>query len=148
MKQLKIRAGEWINSLYEKYSFNEKETVLMDYTFYFKLEGFADEPEFYLKKTVDDLEFGYEATQWDGYMPSPVPVPGVYKKHSLSWETLQSLSKVEQQEMILELLMKTINTRKRQYRKCQFCGEKVAVEHRFAKDTCHGCASEHFGVVY
>jgi len=67
------------------------------------------------------------------------PIPGVYKKHSLPWETLQSLNKEKQQEMILELLMKTINTRKRQYRKYQFCCEKVAVEHRFDKDTCRLC---------
>ncbi|MEC0665337.1 hypothetical protein P8864_05205 [Priestia flexa] len=146
MKPLKIRTREWINSLYEKYPFNENEKVLKDYPFYFKLEGFADEPEVYLRTTVDSLEFGYEATQWDGYMPSPVP--GIYKKHSLSWETLQSLNKEQQQEIIHELLMKTINSRKRQYRKCQFCGGKVAVEHRFDKDTCHGCASEHFHVVY
>lgn len=58
--------------------------------------------------------------QWDSYMPSPVP--GVYKKHSLSWKILQPLGNEKQQEMILELLMKTINTRKGQYRKCQFCG--------------------------
>lgn len=146
MKRLKVIAREWINSLYGKYSLNEKETLLMDYPFYFKLEGFADELEVYLRTTVDGLEFGYEATQWDGYMPSPVP--GIYIKHSLTWETLHTLNKEQQQEIILELLMKTINTRKRQYRKCQFCGEKVAVEHRFDKDTCHSCASEHFGVVY
>lgn len=58
------------------------------------------------------------------------------------------LSTEEQQEAILNLLMKTINSRKRQYRKCQYCGEKVAIEHRFDQNTCHGCASEHFGVVY
>lgn len=146
MKPLNAKAIEWINSLYEKYSLGEKEKVLMNCPFYFKLEGFADEPEVYLRTKNDGLEFGYEATQWDGYMP--FPVPGVYKKHSLSWATLQSLSKEKQQELIIELLMKTITSRKRQYRKCQFCGEKVAVEHRFDKDTCHGCASKHFGVVY
>jgi hypothetical protein len=142
---LKMNALEWINSL-KKYSLNEKEKVLMDYPYYFKLEGFADEPEVYLRTTDDGLEFGYEATQWDGNMPSSVP--GIYKKHLLSWEILQSLSKEKQQEIILELLMRTINSRKRQYRKCQFCSEKVAVEHRFNKDTCHGCVSKHFGVVY
>ncbi|MGG3235586.1 hypothetical protein ABEP17_19355 [Priestia flexa] len=146
MKPLRVTALDWIKSLYGKYPLGEKGKVLKDYPFYFKLEGFADKPEVYLRTTNDGLEFGYEATQWNGYMPSPAP--GVYRKHSLSWETLQSLSKVEQQEIILELLMKTINTRKRQYRKCQFCGEKVAVENRFDKDTCHGCASEHLGVVY
>jgi hypothetical protein len=146
MKSLKVKALEWIYSLFGLYSINDKEKVLMDCSYYFKLEGFADEPEVYLRPTNEGLEFGYEAIQWDG--PIPALLPGVYKRHSLSWESLQSLNKAEQQEIILELLMKTINTRKRQYRKCQFCGEKVAVEHRFNSDTCHGCATERFGVVY
>ena len=146
MKPLKTRALEWINSLNEKYSLCEKEKVIIDHSFYFRLEGFADVPEIYLRTTNDGLEFGYEATQWDGFMPSPVP--RVHKKYVVSWETLKSSSKEKQKEMILELLMKTISSRKRQYRKCQFCGEKVSVENRFDKDTCHSCASEHFDVVY
>lgn len=146
MKSLKTKALEWINSLYDKSSIIDKEKVNMDSSVYFKVEGFADEPEVYLIATKEGIEFGYEATQWDGYMPSPIP--GMYKKHSLTWEKLQSSDKLEQQELILDLLMKTINSRKRQYRKCQFCGEKVAVEHRFDMNTCHGCASKHFGVVY
>lgn len=68
MKPLKTKALEWINSLYEKYLLDQKEKVLMDYPFYFKLEGFADEPEVYLRTKNDGLEFGYEATQWDGYI--------------------------------------------------------------------------------
>ncbi|VEF47510.1 Uncharacterised protein [Bacillus freudenreichii] len=146
MKPLKATALEWIFSLYEKYSLGEKEKVLMDCPFYFKLEGFADEPDVFLRTTIDGLEFGYEAAQWDGYMPSPVP--GVYIKHSLSWEILESIGKEKQQEMILDLLMKTIHSRKRQYRQCQFCNIKVVAEHRFDKNTCYGCASKHFGVVY
>ena len=92
------------------------------------------------------LEFGFEATQWDG--PLPATIPGVYKKHLLPWEDLKSINHEEQVQIILDLLLKTINSRKRQYRKCQFCGEKVPIEHRFDKDTCHGCASEQFNVVY
>jgi hypothetical protein len=147
MKPLKAKALQWIISLCEQCSINDKEKVLMDSSVYFKLEGFADEPEVYIRPTNDEgLEFGYEATQWDGYMPSPIP--GVYKKYSLTWEVLQPLSKEEQQEMILDLLTKTIYSRKRQFRKCQFCGEKVAIEHRIDQNTCHSCASEHLGVVY
>lgn len=146
MKSLKTNVLEWIDSLYDRTSINDKEKVIMDCPVYFKVEGFADEPEVYLKATKEGLEFGYEATQWDGYMPSQIL--SVYKKLLLTWEKLQSLNKVEQQELILDLLMKTINSRKRQYRKCQFCGDKVAIEHRFDQNTCHGCASEHFGVVY
>ncbi|WP_430789161.1 hypothetical protein VBD025_02930 [Virgibacillus flavescens] len=145
MKSLETNALEWICLLYDHNLINDKEKV-MDFSQYYKLEGFADEPEVYIQPTDEGLELEYEATQWDGYMPSPLP--GVYKKHSLSWEKLQSISKEKQQEMILELLMKTITSRKRQYRKCQFCEKKVAVEHRFDSNTCHSCASEHFGVVY
>ena len=72
----------------------------------------------------------------------------MFKKHILIWKDIEVLNKEEQQEAILNLLMKTISSRKRQYRKCQFCNEKVAIEHRFDKDTCHGCASQHFGVLY
>lgn len=143
MKSLKTKALEWIYSLYDQHLINDQERMIIDCPF--KLEGFADEPEVYIRQTDEGLEFGYEATKWlDGL----TPFPGKYKKHSLSWESLQSLNIEEQQEMILELLMKTINSRKRQYRKCQFCGEKVPVEHRFDNATCHDCASEHFRVVY
>ncbi|MCM3390243.1 hypothetical protein M3649_19275 [Ureibacillus chungkukjangi] len=146
MKPLKNKALEWIISLYELGYINDKEKIINDNSVYFNLEGYGEHPEIYIRTTDDGLEFGFEATQWDG--PIPASVPGVYKKHYLTWGNLQLLNKEEQQEMVLELLMKTINSRKRQYRKCQFCGEKVAVEHRFDKDTCHGCASTNFGVLY
>lgn len=139
MKSLKIKASEWIVSL------NLQEKVTETIPYYFKLEGFADEPEVYIRATDEGLEFGYEATKWlDGLTPSI----GLYKKHAFTWEDLQSFSKEVQQQMILDLLMKTISSRKRQYRKCQFCGEKVPIEHRYDLDTCHGCASTNFGVVY
>lgn len=144
MKPQKSKALEWIESLLKQYPLDDKEKVKKDIPFYFKIEGFSDKPEVYIRPTNEGLELGFEGTKWYGHTPSPF----MYKKHILIWETLQSLNKEQQQERILELLMKTIISRKRQYRKCQFCGEKVAVEHRFDKDTCHGCASEHFGVVY
>lgn len=110
MKSVKTNAHEWISSLYERNSI--------------KLEGFADDPEVYLRATLEGLDFGYEATVWDGYLPAPNK--GMYKRHVLTWQTLQTLSKEQQQELIFDRLIKTINTRKRQFRKCQFCGEKIA----------------------
>lgn len=139
MKSLKTKALEWIKSLYENHSFSEKGTVL-----YFKLEGFADEPNVYIRPTNEGLEFGFEGTKWYGHTPSPY----LYKKHILIWKNIEGLNIKDQQEIILDLLMKIINNRKRQYRKCQFCGKKFATEHRFDKDTCHNCASIHFGVLY
>lgn len=145
MNSLKSQALEWINLQFHHHSINDKEKVLMDCPLFFKLEGFAAEPMVYIKATHKGLEFGIEGTKWlDGHTPCPF----MYKKHILIWENIEDLSKEEQQEAILNLLMKTINSRKRQYRKCQYCGEKVAIEHRFDQNTCHGCASEHFGVVY
>lgn len=144
MKTLKTRAFEWISSLYELYSFGEIEKAAIDRSFNFKLEGFADEPLINSRTTIVGLKLGFEAIFWFGHVPSP----GLVKKHSVTWDTLQSLDKEQQQEMILELLLKTINSRKRQYRKCQFCGEKIANGHRIDKDTCHSCASEHLGVVF
>lgn len=144
MKSLKTKALEWIYSLYNQHSINDKEKVLLDCPLCFILEGFADEPMIYIKPTYEGLEFGFEGTKWYGHTPSPF----MFKKHILIWKDIEVLNKEEQQEAILNLLMKTISSRKRQYRKCQFCNEKVAIEHRFDKDTCHGCASQHFGVLY
>jgi hypothetical protein len=35
-----------------------------------------------------------------------------------------------------------------EYRKCRYCHLSYPEEHRFSEDVCHGCASEHLGVVY
>jgi hypothetical protein len=146
LKSIKENALQWLASLCERYALNHQQKSLKIVPFYYKLEGFGRSHEIYIMATEIGLEFGYEATQWDGYRPSPIP--GTYKKHSATWESLQSLNSEEKLEKLLDLLMKTITSRKRQYRKCQFCRVNVPVEHRFDKDTCHGCASEHFGVVY
>lgn len=137
---------EWITSQYEQYSLHNQRKVSLDSTVYVKIEELADEPEIYIRATNNGLEFGYKAMQWDGYIPASSPI--MYKEYSLNWDLLQLLSSQKQQEAVLKLLMKTINTRKKQYRKCQFCTKKIAVEHHFDKDTCHSCASKHFGVVY
>jgi len=144
MKSLKLNVLGWIDLHYHNFLLIEK--GIGDFHQYFKIEGFADEPKVYVKSTLEGLEFGFEATQWDG--PIPAALPGVYKKHLLPRKTLHSLSKEEQQEKIAELLIMTINSRKRQYRKCQFCGKKVSKEHCFDQETCHSCATVHFGVLY
>lgn len=71
MKSLKTKALEWINSLYDQHSINDKEKVLLDCSLFFILEGFADEPTTYIKPTHEGLEFGYEGTKWHGHTPSP-----------------------------------------------------------------------------
>jgi hypothetical protein len=146
LKSIKEDALQWLASLCKGNALSDQQKSLKSVPFYYKLEDFGENPEIYIMATEIGLEFGYEAIQWDGYMPSPIT--GMNKMHFVTWESLQSLRSEEKLEKLLNLLMKTITSRKRQYRKCQFCGENVPVEHRFDKDTCHGCASEHFGVVY
>ena len=146
MKEIQMEAYQWITSLYKQYSLVKDKESFMDNLLHFKIIGFADEPQVYIKPTKAGLEYGYEATQWDGY--KALPFPGIYKTNTLSWETLLSLNETKQQEVILGSLMETIAIRKAQFNKCKFCGESFGSEHLFDNDTCHGCATEHYGVLY
>lgn len=79
MKPLKTQAHEWIYSLFDQHSINDKEKALLDFPLCFILEGFADEPMIYIKPTHEGLEFGFEGAKWlDGHTPSPF----MYKKHT------------------------------------------------------------------
>jgi hypothetical protein len=151
----KERALLWVRELIAHADLLEKHKVI-DYEqltlfefddqnlFSFPLIGFADEPSIYVQPTMDGIQFGYHSIYWEGHQP----IPTLKKKHLLSWESLAPLSYKQQEELVIDLLLKTIASRKRQYQTCQFCGEKVSSEHLFNKKTCHGCATEHFGVIY
>jgi len=39
-------------------------------------------------------------------------------------------------------------TRRKEFRKCRYCGESYPPEFRHARDVCHGCAEIHLGVVH
>ncbi|OXT16623.1 hypothetical protein B9K06_14460 [Bacillus sp. OG2] len=62
MKSLKMKAFTWIESLNDQYSIN---SFTGNHAAYFKLDGFADEPEVYIRFTDAGLDFGYEAVQWN-----------------------------------------------------------------------------------
>lgn len=47
-----------------------------------------------------------------------------------------------------EALRKAQEKRRRQFRKCKYCGQMVPPEHRHGKDVCHGCAERHDGIVH
>jgi hypothetical protein len=113
--------------------------------FDFTITGFYDEPIVFIRATDDGLVFGYKSIRWDG---PATPTTTWITKYTLSWETLQLLNSEQKKEKILNMLLKTINSRKRQYRKCRFCGDKFPPEHRFDQHTCHGCATQFLGVVY
>ncbi|WP_026674096.1 hypothetical protein [Alkalihalobacterium bogoriense] len=138
MKSLQEKVKSWIGKI------NVLDENSNPSCYYFIIEQFADEPTVYLRTNSVGVEIGYVGVQWYGHIPVETNV----KKLALSWEDLKLLSKEEQENNIIEMMLKTINSRKRQYRKCQYCQEKIAPEHRYDKNTCHSCASEHLNIVY
>lgn len=153
---LKEAAIQWVKNLVasrkligEKNPFMWEQLELFDTVnnnlYSFSLTGFADEPAVFIQSSFDGIKFGYHSIQWDG--PSD-PAPIKIIKSTLPWESLEDLSEEECEELFIDTLLKTIYSRKRQYKTCQFCGEKFPPEHRFNQKTCHGCASEHFEIVY
>jgi hypothetical protein len=117
---------------------------VQDSVYSFQFKGFADEPEVFVQPTDDGVNFGYYSISWESH----TPVPRFAVKHTLSWEALEHLTETEKEALAFDKLLKTINSRKRQYKMCQFCGEKVPPEHSFNAKTCHGCATEHFHAIY
>jgi hypothetical protein len=85
-------------------------------------------------------------TPFDGMTPTRQLLLAI--KHVLLWETLEDLTQEGKEAKIIDTLFKTIDSRKRQYKTCQFCNKKGLPEQWFNNTTCYGCASEHFGVVY
>lgn len=140
MKSLKEKVNEW---LHDNGLFFVEDRLTCGF-YLFQLEGFSDEPEIYMEVTQEGIQFGYIGVKWDGHMPVEVKV----KKSFIALESLQSIHKQYHEDEIVNHMMKAIHARKRQYRKCQYCGKKVATEHRFDKNTCHTCATEYLGVVY
>jgi hypothetical protein len=61
---------------------------------------------------------------------------------------LELLTETEKEALAFDKLLKTISSRKRQYKTCQFCGEKNPPEHLFNARTCYGCAEVHFHVIF
>lgn len=137
-----IRAKKWLISLFDRLII-EKEDALLNYPQFFEHFGFYSELKVYIKLTHMGLEFGYEATKWEGH----TPVPYLYTVDILYWEDIESLSKRDKQEkLLLDFLMKTIKTREKDFQKCQYCRRKVVKEHRFNENTCYGCATNYLGI--
>lgn len=156
VKELKTTAITWIqdvisnNNLFDinKYVDGEKVTNLIignNNLFSFRLIGFADQPEVFVQPTSEGIKFGYHSISWDH---PHLPMPSLEIKYNLTWESLKYLTQLERETTVIDTFLKTIESRKRQYKVCQFCMNKVPPEQRFNTRTCHGCATEHFGIIY
>ena len=137
MKSIKVRLTKFIEQLVKEKHIDSETLSTKMYYYYFKLEGFCDEPELFIVATDDGLQFGYDAFIWDG--PN-VPIPMKNVTHTLSWETVSHLHFEERKNIIIDKMMKAVAMKKRQYRTCQYCQEKLYREVFYDKHTCIKCA--------
>lgn len=111
----------------------------------YKFQGFEEKEELYVLRDQNRLVVGFATFYWDG--PStPVKVVQITREKKLTeWEKEDS---AEQAQWLLDALIQTKETRLSQFKLCEFCGAQTPPEHRFDDQTCHSCASIHYGVVY
>jgi hypothetical protein len=51
-------------------------------------------------------------------------------------------------ERLESIVAEAREARRREFRRCRFCGEMVPTERRHDDSCCHGCAERHLGVVH
>ncbi len=101
-------------------------------------EDCTDGPEVLISVGQELLIF-WPTLNWEG-PHEPVPTINF-------WRTISDPHSLD--DLALKnLLKKACRARRRQYKRCRFCGQLVPPEHRYSPDVCHTCASDHFGVVY
>ncbi|RLQ92392.1 hypothetical protein [Falsibacillus albus] len=142
-KSMKRRASLWVyDQISGSYIDSEKDSLKRHYL-HFKLEGFCDEPEIYLVANEEGLEWGYTVFKWDNM---GVPLPMKKALHFLAWKDLNVLSAEEKIDKIIEEMMKAVNAKKREYRKCKKCENKLHDSQFYNKTHCRKCAKKHLGV--
>lgn len=87
--------------------------------------------------TADAFDIHLPTTEWHGHEPVVT---------TRRWRSIPH-DQVDRQTL-RRLLAEARQERRSEFRRCQFCGKSVPVEHRYDDQTCHGCSSTHFGVLY
>lgn len=141
MKSVKARLTQFIEQLIKDKQIDSE--ILSDKIryVYFKIEGFCDEPEVFIVATDDGLEFGYDAFIVD---EPTVPLPIKKVTHTLSWEVVSAFHFDNRKKVIVDEMMKTVAVKKRQYRTCQYCQQKLHRNEFYDKHTCIQCAENIF----
>jgi hypothetical protein len=88
--------------------------------------------------TPDAVDFRLPTLAWSH--------PGIPSPSSISWRRIDLESAMSGDPA--KLIRSARSARKRQFQTCRYCGLRVPPEHRHGKELCHGCASEHYGIVY
>ncbi|MDN4075132.1 hypothetical protein [Fictibacillus terranigra] len=141
MKSTKAQAVRWLSRLIHQEKIDIKKDHALK-TYLFTVEGFCEEnPVFFICRDEDGLQFGYHSMKKTD--PSR-HAPSMVKRQLIKWEALETSSREERHERILNTLITTIRLRKKQYRTCQYCSVKFPPEQRFDQKTCQSCASSRY----
>jgi hypothetical protein len=84
------------------------------------------------------IEIRHPSINWQGaHTPTPSTVV---------WRRIRADAVSD--AVLAGLLERGIVARRRQFRKCRYCGHAFPPEHRHETSVCHGCAEHHLGIVY
>lgn len=95
--------------------------------------------------TAENIEVRLPQIEWTCGSYGPVLTSRFWK--SISFKELEARSE-EDCKSIRELVENGVRARKRQYKKCKYCGEKFPPERMISSDVCHSCAEAHEGVLF
>ncbi|MED4206174.1 hypothetical protein [Neobacillus mesonae] len=143
MKSIKEKVTDWVLDRIHDTRLDSEKLSLKNHFFYFKIEGFCDEPEIFLVATTFGLEWGYNTFIWDG--PS-IPLPTKKLTRKLPWGTLKSMNREQKKEKIINEMVKAVTSKKREYRRCQYCNKKMHLNGFYDNKTCSACAEKHLGI--
>jgi hypothetical protein len=75
----------------------------------YTLAVFSDEPSVFVQPTKEGIRLGYHTVTWN----SQAPVPSLATRHVLSWASLTSITREEQEIVVKDCFLKTVKSRKR-----------------------------------
>jgi len=98
--------------------------------------NYAGEGGVVVLTTAEAIEIRLPTIEWTNGAHGPA-------SSSVLWKRLKDPT----DEELCDALDKAIWARRRQFRKCTHCG-KAFPPKRMTLEACHGCASQHLGIVY
>jgi hypothetical protein len=87
--------------------------------------------------TPEAMELRLPTVEWTCGPYGPAPSSRLWRR--IQYEKLD-------RDGLKSLFEKAWEARKREFKRCKYCGEEYPPEHGFENNVCHGCASEHEGV--
>jgi hypothetical protein len=97
--------------------------------------------------TPETLEVRLPTVEWVHGSHGPHPSTRLAQRYKL--QDLYDDGDVESAPLrIVTLFLDACAARRKEFRKCRYCGASFPPEHRHSFSVCHGCAEKHRGVVH